>query len=154
MDKVNKQQILLEVGVKAFLYERPGEFLFLKRAFPYHEKEYCKWDIPGGRIKPGEKVEKALKREIMEETGLVLEKIEKILAVQDILKGKERHIVRITYLAKCKKGKVKIDLREHSDYMWKNLEDLKKYKMDSFLSPVIKQLLSSLWYPRIHTSKQ
>lgn len=139
-DEPDQKIIFLEVGVKAFLYEKPGEFLMLKRSIPYHGEKICRWDIPGGRIKPGEKVEKALKREVREETGLVLEKIEKILAVQDILRIKGKHIVRITYLVKCKPGKIKIDPKEHSEYKWINLQDLKKYKMDSFLSPVIKQL--------------
>jgi 8-oxo-dGTP diphosphatase len=142
MTKNINDPIKLEVGVKAFLYRSSGEFLLLKRAFPYHEKKYCKWDIPGGRIKPGEATIRALKREVREETSLTLEKIERILAVQDIFKNKEKHIVRITYLAKCKSGKVKIDPREHSDYRWMRFEDLNQIRKDSYLIPVIKYLQS------------
>ncbi|MDD2822767.1 MAG: NUDIX hydrolase [Candidatus Daviesbacteria bacterium] len=141
MKNNDDQKILLEVGVKIFLYSELGKFLFLKRSAPYSGQKICKWDLPGGRIKPGEKTEKALKREVREETGLALEKIEKVLAVQDILRVKEKHIVRITFLGKCKLGKIKLDSREHSEYKWLNLNELKKYKVDLYLSPVIKQLL-------------
>src|SRR4030065_2848971 len=112
-----KEEILLEVGVKAFVYRNPGRYLILARADPYPGETTPRWDIPGGRIVPGEEIEKALAREIKEETGLKLEKIDKVLTVQDILREKGRHIVRITFLARCS-GRVKIDPREHREYKW------------------------------------
>ncbi len=98
-----------------------------------------RWDIPGGRIVPGEELEKALAREVMEETGLQLEKIEKILAAQDILRVNGRHTVRITFFATAK-GKVKIDPKEHRDFRWLTLEEIKNLEHDIYLSPVLDQL--------------
>lgn len=139
-----QQQRTLEVGIKAFIFDENQRFLLLKRAKPYSGQKICKWDIPGGRIIPGEKIFKALKREIREETGLTLERIEKILAVQDILRVSGKHTVRITVLAKNKAGKVRVNLDEHSQYKWFTLNEIKKVRADLFLKPVIKDLMSEL----------
>lgn len=143
MKNKTQEEILLEVGVKALIFNDEGLCLLLKRAKPYVGQKICKWDIPGGRIIPGEKTEKALKREIKEETGLVLEKINKILAVQDILRVKGKHTVRVTYQAQCKLGKIKLDSGEHSVYQWVSVSDLKNFRLDKYLTPVINNLLQN-----------
>ena len=132
------QKIQLEVGVKAFI-QKDEEYLFLKRAKSYPGDMALKWDIPGGRINPGEPFEKGLAREIKEETGLTFISIDKILAVQDIIRVKDKHTVRITFLAKCK-GIVKINPAEHTDFRWLTLDEIKKMQHDTYLSPVIKIL--------------
>jgi ADP-ribose pyrophosphatase YjhB (NUDIX family) len=132
----------LEIGVKAFLYQKPKKFLFLKRANPYQNNSIRKWDIPGGRIIPGELLLKALKREVGEETGLKIKRVEKILAAQDILRVTDKHTVRITFLASCLDGKVKIDPNEHCEYKWLTLNEIKKLRKDIYLKPVIKDLLN------------
>lgn len=133
-------KIALEVGVKAFLYQTPGKFLVLKRSFPYQGQKICKWDVPGGRIVPGEPLLKALKREIKEETGLKIGKVDKILAVQDILRVQGKHIVRITFLAKCMSCKVKIDPREHQSYQWLGVGELRKLRCDKYLTPLLREM--------------
>jgi 8-oxo-dGTP diphosphatase len=139
--ETQKEEILLEVGVKAFVYKNPGKYLVLARMDPYPGETMPGWDIPGGRIIPGEAVEKALAREIKEETGLRLEKIHKVLTVQDILRVKGRHIVRITFLARCS-GKVKINKREHVNYKWLTADEIKNLYHDLYLKPVLKILTS------------
>lgn len=128
------------MGVKVILYSETGKYLFLKRAKPYINNKIRKWDIPGGRIIPGEELFKGLKRELKEETGLKIKKIDKVLAVQDILRVPTKHTVRITYLAKSLDGKVIIDKNEHSEYKWLSLKDIKKLRTDIYLKPVIEQL--------------
>lgn len=130
----------LEVGVKAFLYQTPGKFLVLKRVAPYDGQKICKWDIPGGRIVPGEPTLKALKREIFEETGVRVGKVDKILAVQDILRVQNKHTVRITFLAQCTGGKVKINSKEHQSYQWMKVGEMNKLRCDKYLTPVLKML--------------
>ncbi|MDP3244624.1 MAG: NUDIX hydrolase, partial [bacterium] len=100
-----------------------------------------KWDIPGGRIIPGEELLKAIKREVKEETGLRIKKIDRILAAQDILRVPTKHTVRITYLAQCLDDKVIIDKNEHSTYQWLTLDQVNNLRTDLYLKPVIKELL-------------
>ena len=129
--------MLLEVGVKAVIKNSNGLYLLLLRAKPYHGENKCKWDIPGGRINPGEELEKALAREITEETGLKMVGKPHIIYAQDILRVVGKHTVRLTYLVKVK-GKVKIDPLEHKDYGWFSIGEIKKMNYDKYLAPVLK----------------
>ena len=141
MDDSISSDRTFEIGVKVLLYSVPGKYLFLKRAKPYLNNSIRKWDIPGGRIMPGEELFKALKREVKEETGLRIKKIDRILAAQDILRVPNKHTVRITYLAQCLNNKVIIDKNEHSAYQWLTLKQVKKLRTDLYLKPVINELL-------------
>jgi len=131
---------IFEIGVKVLLYSSPGKYLFLKRTKPYVNNSIRKWDIPGGRILPGEELFKGLKREVKEETGLRIKKIDRILAAQDILRVPTKHTVRITYIAQCLGDKVVIDKNEHCAYQWLTLNQIIKLRTDIYLNPVIKEL--------------
>lgn len=43
-----------------------------------YNKKYGKWQIPGGKLEPGETPLQAAKREIFEETNLIVENLEPI----------------------------------------------------------------------------
>lgn len=60
----------LQVGVKALIKNDKGALLFLRRSTQLvTDSKETSWDIPGGRIDPGEQLLDALRREIQEETG-------------------------------------------------------------------------------------
>lgn len=134
-------ETVLEVGVKAFIVNADGKYLLLLRAKPYPGQTKSMWDIPGGRIHPGEPTQAALAREIKEETGLELSKVVRVLAAQDIQRVEGRHTVRITYLVTCNASKtIKLDPAEHSDNKWLTLVELTETYHDLFLDPVIEEL--------------
>lgn len=112
----------------------------LKRAQPYEGTNVCKWDIPGGRINPGEPLIDALAREIKEETGMRLTGNPHIIAAQDILRVKGRHTVRLTYTANAT-GKITLDPNEHSEYSWMAISEIEKTNYDLFLTPILKLLI-------------
>ncbi len=63
----------LFVALKAFI-ERDGKILILRESGSYVDSTQTgKFDMPGGRLEPGENFRDGLMREVKEETGLVIE---------------------------------------------------------------------------------
>jgi 8-oxo-dGTP diphosphatase len=55
--------------VRAVIYDESGRILLLKRSM--RSMNYPgKWELPGGKVDPGERFDKAILREVKEETGL------------------------------------------------------------------------------------
>jgi len=55
--------------VGAVILDDAGRLLVIKRG---HEPSTGLWSVPGGRIEPGEEPREAVRREVAEETGLVV----------------------------------------------------------------------------------
>lgn len=115
----------LQVGVKIFLQNKEGKFLFLQRNLEkYPEiKKNDSLDIVGGRIEIGTALIENLKREIFEETKLQLIEEPKLLTAQDILRT-DKHVVRLTYVGKIE-GEPQLD-EDHSSYVWLSADEVKK----------------------------
>ena len=97
------------VGAGAVIH-RGNAVLLVKRANPPNEG---KWALPGGLVELGETTTDAAVREALEETGLDIE-IEGLLDVQtdlhlDSASRLEYHYVLVDYLARPKRGEVKIN---------------------------------------------
>jgi phosphoglycolate phosphatase len=92
------------------------------------------WGIPGGKIKYGEASEAALRREILEETGLKISNI-RFTLVQDCIHSKEfyrdAHFVLLNYTCRCagKNPRVKLN-DEGREYRWVKLVETKKLKLN------------------------
>ena len=130
---MNSTDVTLQVGVKVLLKNSDGEYLLLRRASdPAIQKTFQdSWDMPGGRINPGTTLMENLAREVMEETGLVLDTVPRLVAAQDIMKWTDRHVVRLTYMTEGS-GVPRLS-EEHTEYKWftpselKNLDNLDSY---------------------------
>ena len=112
-----------------------GEILILKR-HPKSKTDPEMWELPGGKVEPGENFVDALVREIKEETNLDVEVGDFGEAVQNDYSHK-RTVQLIMYLDNIK-GEVKIS-EEHTDWMWASLEKIKSLEISTSLKKVLKK---------------
>jgi 8-oxo-dGTP diphosphatase len=114
----------LFVGAKGLVHYK-GKFLLLRESSAYKDgAEEGKWDVPGGRIEPGEKVREALIREVREESGLSVTPGD-LLEVFDgfpRIQGEECHVVRLYFLCEAHSDQVKLS-EDHDAYNWVDPED-------------------------------
>ena len=94
------------------------------------------WELPGGKVDPGEDFDKALIREIKEETSLDCDIGDFCDAVQNDYMHK-RTVQIMMYLENID-GTVKIS-DEHVDYMWTCLENLKTMELSTSLKKLLEK---------------
>lgn len=75
---VNRSQPL-HVAV-AVIQNDQGQYLISQRSIQSHQGGL--WEFPGGKVEPGETTNMALAREILEETGLVVEDAEPLIRIR------------------------------------------------------------------------
>lgn len=86
-----------------------------------------RWGIPGGKIQRGESCDAALRREVMEETGLELGRVDFVI-VQDCIEPPEfqrsAHFLLLNYLAHCEDPEPKVVLNEEAqDFVWASVQE-------------------------------
>src|SRR5439155_26272511 len=115
--------------VGALIFNSKNEALMIRT-----HKWSNKWGIPGGKIKFGEASETALRREILEETGLKISGIQFVL-VQDCIHSKEfyrdAHFVLLNYTCRfiAKNPKVKLN-HEGREFRWVSRAEARKLDLN------------------------
>jgi 8-oxo-dGTP diphosphatase len=86
------------------ILEKDDKVLYVKR-----KKEPFKggWSFPGGKVNTGERVEDALKRELFEETGLVILPTDILGVYSDPARDPRGHRISVTFIAKITGGETK-----------------------------------------------
>jgi ADP-ribose pyrophosphatase YjhB (NUDIX family) len=69
-DECPEAEVSRTLAVGAIVFDADGRVLLVQRGKPPGEGL---WSVPGGRVEPGESLEQAVAREVLEETGLVVE---------------------------------------------------------------------------------
>jgi len=127
----------LQVGVKVFLKNKDGKYLFVKRSSIKYPNVNGSWDIVGGRINPGTNLMENLRREVKEETQLEITSVPRLVAAQDIIPSKEKHIVRLSYTAETD-GEPILDQEENIEYRWLTIEEISREKdLDKYTKEII-----------------
>jgi len=81
------------------------------------------WCMPGGKMEFGESFEEGAKRELMEETGMVLEKVRVICVTND--KVEEAHFVTLGLFSEYFNGEPQVmEPDEITEWQWFDLGDL------------------------------
>jgi 8-oxo-dGTP diphosphatase len=89
-------KITLGVGLVVW---RGDEVLLIRRGKPPFEGQ---WSVPGGRVEPGEALQAAAHRELLEETGTIAEIAGLIDVFENI--GEHGHFVMVDYAARWISG--------------------------------------------------
>ncbi|MEM1659247.1 MAG: NUDIX hydrolase [Candidatus Jordarchaeales archaeon] len=113
------------LAVDAVIVGKDGESIILvKRSNPPFKDYYA---LPGGFVEVGEKLEEALKREVMEETGLEIE-VERMIGVYDDPNRDPRgHVVTVAYLCREVGGELRAatDAKEARKFAFDEVKCLK-----------------------------
>jgi 8-oxo-dGTP diphosphatase len=121
------------VGVGVVLID-DDRILLIQRG---REPQRGMWAVPGGKVRHGEPMRTAAKREVLEETGLEVE-VEDAIWVGEVIEG-DHHLVIIDFAGSLVGG----DLRaadDADDARWVPLDEAKDYP----LTPTMYDLIDTL----------
>jgi len=95
-----------------------------------------KYDVPGGRLNPGEHFLDCLRREVMEETGLAVEVGRTFFANEwrPAVRGEQWQIVGIFFECSASAERIVLN-REHDDFKWINPREYKNADLIENLHP-------------------
>jgi 8-oxo-dGTP diphosphatase len=100
------------------------------------------WSLPGGLVETGEKIADAVRREILEETGLIVKPTRLFGIYERIMpdaKGRiEYHYVLLDYLCTVKSGAMQA-ADDASSVRWVRQSDLDTYQLTEGTLDVIEQ---------------
>lgn len=120
----------LFAATKAFITYN-GKIIILKESSNYSDGANAgKFDVVGGRVKPGQHFKESLLREIKEETGLSVH-IGKPFHVDEwrpVVKGEQWHIIATFFECQAHTGKVTLS-EDHEEAQWINPKEYKKYSI-------------------------
>lgn len=113
------QRPLILVGAVTVIVDELGRLLLEERRYPKG-----KWGLPGGLMELGESTEDVARREVLEETGLTVGKLQLInvysgpnhFAVAE--NGDEFYTVTAAYYAEDFEGELKVDISESISFQF------------------------------------
>ncbi len=101
-----------------------------------------KWALPGGLVKPGERVEEAAVREVEEETGIRV-RLRGLLGVYDLIERDSRGRLRYHYVTVCFRGKSLFTrVRKGGEVLearWFSKEELKGRELSRVTARVLRE---------------
>jgi len=112
------------VGVGAIILNTQGQVFLAKRGQDASNEQGL-WAWPGGEVEFGETLITAIRRELLEEFGMVIEPIRQIAAFDHLLEGGQEHWVSVAFIARHISGEPYIkEPGKCSNFGWFSLNAL------------------------------
>ena len=108
----------IDLTVARAIVESDGKVLLVRRAA--WDTMPGRWELPGGKVDRGEKVMKALARELEEETGLMLADARRV-SQREMISPRKRRVREHVYITSAI-GTVTLS-NEHDAYLWVDSPD-------------------------------
>lgn len=119
--RLNEEKKELQKNVCAVIIDEDNKILLLKRGSDPKIWQPSKWALVGGAVEKGETPEQAVKREILEETGL---EIKKFIKTFDIKRNPDS--IESIFACRYKGEPTDIKLNEeNTNYGWYDIEEMK-----------------------------
>lgn len=113
------------VSVGAIIINQKKQILLTKRGENCKNERGC-WEAPGGAVDFNEKLDDAVKREIIEELGVDIILLKQFPAKNHILASEKQHWVASSFLCKIKAGQTPKIMEPHKfdDIGWFDIDNL------------------------------
>ena len=115
----------LVLSVKVVVRDASGRCLLLKRSLR-SKGNPGKWDLPGGKVDPGENFTQGILREVAEETGLTIS-IQRVGGVAES-ESPTNKVVYLILEGRLESGQIQLS-SEHDEYVWVNRWELPKMEL-------------------------
>ena len=117
------REVIEHSGGSAVLCERDNKILLVRQLrYPYQEVLY---EIPAGKLNPGEDPALTAMRELEEESGVTAERVEKMYDIYPTPAYTDE-IIRVYRAVGLKDGNVHLDEDEFLTSVWVDKEEIKK----------------------------
>ncbi|MFH0829119.1 MAG: NUDIX domain-containing protein [Candidatus Kerfeldbacteria bacterium] len=135
------------VAMKAFLVYRGNVLIVRESAKNPDGTNAGKYDVVGGRVKPGERFDETLKREIHEETGIdaQLGKPFFVGEWRPVVRGEEWQIIATFFSCTSPTERVTLS-RDHDEYQWIDPIHYHEYPLIDNLAPVFEAY--NVWHKK------
>ncbi|MBT8281887.1 MAG: NUDIX hydrolase [Muriicola sp.] len=145
-----KNKIKLTVDAVVFGYESGDvSVLLVKRKYePYKDA----WALPGGFVQENENLERAVERELSEETGVKINYLEQLYTFGDLARDPRGRVVTVAYFGLVKPNAFKLTAStDAKETEWFNIKKLPKLAFDhkKILKIAIERLQGKITYEPI-----